>query len=141
MASLSYAKVNDTEAATLLAKMLKAEKNKATPNDAEDEVPDVAGEILQGNKNPNVTDGAGKEGIMVAEEDVAADKVVQGDDTSILLKGKDATITALKAKLASEIGDRVALEQRVAALQIKLRASEERANKMKDAVMFVMGNM
>ena len=121
--------------------MLKAEKNKATPNDAEDEVPDVAGEILQGNKNPNVTDGAGKEGIMVAEEDVAADKVVQGDDTSILLKGKDATITALKAKLASEIGDRVALEQRVAALQIKLRASEERANKMKDAVMFVMGNM
>ena len=115
-------------------------KNQAQ-NGAKDEASNVAGEILRGNENPNVTDGAGKEGIMVAEEDVAADKVVQGDDTSILLKGKDATITALKAKLASEIGDRVALEQRVAALQIKLRASEERANKMKDAVMFVMGNM
>ncbi len=115
-------------------------KNQAQ-NGAEDEASDGTGDILQGDKAPNVTDGAGKEGIAVVEEDVATDKVVQGDDISILLKGKDATITTLKAKLALEVGDRVALEERVAALQIKLRASEEKANKMKEFVTFLLGNM
>ena len=79
---------------------------------------------------------------------------VQGYDIT-LLKSKDATITTLRAQLASEIEERAAdakklaaHEERIAVLEIKLRASEERAraseeraNKMKDVAMFLMGNM
>ena len=103
------------------------------------------GVVLQGGEAPNVTDGAGKDATLIVEEDVAAEKV-QGDDISILLKGKDAMITTLKAKLALEVGDRVALEKRNAALEVNLRAaeeraraSEERANKMKDVALLLMG--
>mmetsp|Transcript_30087 Transcript_30087/g.88006 ORF Transcript_30087/g.88006 Transcript_30087/m.88006 type:complete len:104 (-) Transcript_30087:9-320(-) len=99
--------------------------NITTQNDAKDEAPDV---------------------------DAAE---AQGGDIGILLQSKDAAITTLQAKLASETGDRVAvtkqlavakdhiatLEERVVALVTKLRDSEERANKMKDVAMFVMGNM
>ena len=112
--------VDEARATALLAKMLETVNN-PTQNDAGEDVPGA---------------GGGE---------------VQGCDIT-LLKSKDATITTLRTKLASEIEERVkklaALDERIAALEIKLRdseerarASEERANKMKDAAVFLMGNM
>lgn len=95
-------------------------------------------------------------------EENNAEEVDDGaeEDIGELLKGKDATITTLRTKLASEIEERAAdakklaaLENSIAALEIKFaalevkfraaeeraRASEERANKMKDIALLLMG--